>query len=605
MSEARLIREYPVGKRGEFVKSLPVKIAEGGRGCIVSGRATFEVQVYNKGQWAINELMPTEESARQKAKDLLAQKNIAGVRIIKESHFASDNRRESEIFKEIKQVEKTEDFAIQPVDSAPVCLQLGDYYKTAARTTISRLFTKYLEKFELTPFEVLHSHSNFKRIMNMEALVPSAVDKVAAVQAKALQEDSRKRREALWNAVDTLAKRAREIEGKPLPDLKASTLDAVLAQIDGKVADPDERQFLANVALVKVSLNWQGLLGKIAGLLPMARSEKDARSLVMVDEMMVDILSARTVIKDVIGISKHLGDAVMRILDLLEGKCAPTKFAAVELLEMLNSLFADDRLPLCKAALLDRVARDLGGPVRLTASEESSSDKDFFKILLARVISDKGVVGGSLIAAGLAERWARLNNVGGATGRRKSIEGVTGMLESSKHKFVFLLALYDDKAEADIRGAIEKQILTLVRQFDSIQKIAPTARTEKVRLQEVAAIQRLVLDSLLEDRFKRPIAYAFDVLVSDYIVQNNVIQRLDDQKLSFRDRALRLVAFASSGVLTVGKATTIAREAIVGYLRRKDFITEFSADLPTAEDKEKAIKEFYTLLAATGFDVKG
>jgi hypothetical protein len=549
--------------------------------------------------------MPTEESARQKARDLLAQKHIAGVRIIKESHFASDNRRESEIFKEIKQVEKSEDLAVMPVDSAPVCTQLADYYKTAARATVARLFTKYLEKFELTPLEILHSHSNFKRIMNMEALVPSAVDKVAGVQAKMLSEDSRKRREVLWSAVDALAKRAREAEGKPIPELKGSTLDAVLTQIDGKVADPDERQFLANVALVKVSLNWQGLLGKIGGLLPMAQSEKDARSLAMVDEMMTDILAARTVIKDVIGISKHLGDAVMRILDLIEGKCAPTKFAAVELLEMLNSLFAEDKLPLSKAALFDRVARDLSGPVRLTTSEEAASDKNFFKTMLDRIVSDKGVTGGSLIAAAVAERWARLNNVGGATGRKKSIEGVTGMLESSKHKFVFLLALYDDKAEADIRGAIEKQILTLVRQFDSIQKIAPNARTEKVRLQEVAAIQRLVLDSRLEERFKRPLAYAFDVLVSDYIVQNNVIQRLDDQKLSFRERALRLVAFASSGVLTVGKATTIAREAIVGYLRRKDFITAFTADLTAQEEKEKAIKEFYTLLAATGFDVKG
>ena len=43
----------------------------------------------------------------------------------------------------------------------------------------------------------------------------------------------------------------------------------------------------------------------------------------MVDEMMADILVAKTIIKDVIGVSKHMGDALMRILDLLEGKCAP------------------------------------------------------------------------------------------------------------------------------------------------------------------------------------------------------------------------------------------------------------------------------------------
>ena len=571
----------------------------------MSGRVAYEVQIYDKGHWAINELMPSEEAARQKAKDLLAQKHIVGVRIVKESHFASDSRRETEIFKEIKQADKDTDFTIQPVDSAPVCDRVTDYYKTAARATMGRLFTKYIEKFELTPLEVLHSHSNLKRIINMDALVPSAVDKVATIQARVTGEDTRKRREVLFSAIDTLAKRAREAEGKPIPELKGTTLDSVLARIDAKVTDPDERQFLANVALVKVSLTWQGWIGKIAGLLPLARSEQDERSLAMIDEMMADILMARTVIKDVIGISKHMGDAVLRVLDLIEGKCTPTKFAAVELVELLNALFVEDKLPRSKAALFERIARDLKGPVRLTSSEEIGPDKDFFNVLLDRVVTDKGVVGGSLLATALAERWARLNNVGGVTGRKKAIEGVSIVLKSSKHKFIYLLSLYDEKAEAEVRGMIEGHIRNLVRQLDTIQKIAPTARTEKARLQEVAAIQRLVLDSHLEERFKTPIANAFDALVSDYIVAENVIQRLDDNRMSFRDRALRLVGFAASGVLTVGKATAIARDAIITYLRRKDFITEFTADIAAPVDKEKAIKEFYTLLASTGFDVKG
>src|SRR5581483_1596138 len=114
-----------------------------------------------------------------------------------------------EIFKEIKQAERGEDFAIQPVDAAPVCERVSDYYRTAARTTMGRLFTKYLEKFELTPLEILHSHSNLKRIINLDNLVPSAIDKVAALQAKTTGEDSRKRRDVLFAAIDTLAKRAR------------------------------------------------------------------------------------------------------------------------------------------------------------------------------------------------------------------------------------------------------------------------------------------------------------------------------------------------------------------------------------------------------------
>ncbi len=569
------------------------------------GRVQYEIQTWNNGRWAINEVMPTEESARMKADNLLAQKHIVGVRIVKESHFANDSRRESEVFKKMKEAEKDEDFSVNAVETAPVCEKVSDYYKTAARTTMNRLFTKYLEKMEVTPLEMLHHSASLKRAMNLDTMVPSGVDKVASLQAKLTGEDARKRRDAIFTAVDQLAKRAREAEGKQLPELKGSTLDAVLRQIDAKTADEDERAFMANFALTKVSINWQGLLGKITNILPMARSEKDARAIAMVDEMMSDILQAKTIIKDVIGVSKHMGDAVMRIFDLLEGKCQPTKFACIEVMELLNPLFAENKLPRSKAILYERIERDLKSAVRLTTSEQTSADKDFFNELLKRTVSDRGVLGGRPIAAGLAERWARMNNVGGATGRKKAIEGVCSLLESGKHKFIFLLSLYDEGAEAEVRGAIELHIRGLVNQLNSIQKIAPNARTEKARLQETAFIQKLVLESSLELKFKTPLADAFDKLVSDYIVSENVIQRLDDSRLPFRERTTRIVSFCGSGVLTVGKATTIARDAIVSYLRRKDFITELTADLATPAEKEKAIKEFYGLLAGTGFDVRG
>src|SRR5262249_8208999 len=157
-----------------------------------------------------------------KADNLLAQKHIVGVRIVKESHFANDSRRESEIFKKMKEAEKDEDFSVNSVESAPVCEKVTDYYKTAARATMSRLFIKYLEKFELTPLELLHHHASLKRVMNLDTMVPSGVDRVATVQAKLTGEDARKRRDTIFAAVDQLAKRAREAEGKDIPELKGS-----------------------------------------------------------------------------------------------------------------------------------------------------------------------------------------------------------------------------------------------------------------------------------------------------------------------------------------------------------------------------------------------
>ncbi|MSO73077.1 MAG: hypothetical protein EXQ84_05640 [Rhodospirillaceae bacterium] len=325
----------------------------------------------------------------------------------------------------------------------------------------------------------------------------------------------------------------------------------------------------------------------MTGLLPMAKSQQDERARAMVDEMMADILMSRTVIKDVIGVSKRLGDAVMRLADLLEGKCEPTKFAVPELVELLNYLFANKMLPRSRDVLFDRIQRDLGSAVRLTNREDPAADKTFFDQILARVVDDKGVLGGRAMAIGLCDRWARIGNFGVAAGRKRAMEAVRDKLPSGRRKFVYLLAMYGTDADAEMRGTIEIQIRDLAAQMNTISKIAPAARTEKVRLQETAAIQKLVLDSQLPERLRDPIAAKFDELVSDYIISQGVIERLDDKQLAFRERATRLVTFCASGALTIGRATTIARDTIISYLRRKDFIGEYTLGIEDPAEKRK------------------
>jgi len=568
-----------------------------------TARIKFEVQLFSKNKWHISEVLQSEESARRKAEELLDKKETEGVRIIKESHFGSDNIRESEIFKQMKDVEKNEDFTVTPVDDAPLCDQVSEYYETQARTTMARLFSKYLEKMEITPLEMLHSHKNLKRALNLDSMIPSAVDKIASLHARATKTDSRQRKDIIYAAVDRIAARAREIDNKPLPELKGTTLDDLLAQIDSKFADEGERKYMANVALARASTQWTGWLGKMSELLPMAKTLKDQRARDMVDEMMSDILIAKTVIKDVIGVSKHMGDAIMRMLDLVEGKCQPSKFAVEELVDLLNILFAGDGLPRSKKILFDRIERDLRGPTRLTNSEDTQGDKDIFLQILNRVVTDQGVVGGRSMAYGLTDRWARLINLGGMAGRKKAMEEVRDKLSTTTRKFVYLIAMYDPTGDPNLTDAIITQLKTFAGQLNTIQMIAPEAKTQKARLQEATQVQRLVLDSQLGEPLKGALANKFDSVVSEYIITNKVIERIDDKALPFRERAKRLVMFCTGGVLTEGKAKSIARESVVGYLKRKDFVSEYTADIADPVEKENAIRDFYALLAKTGFGV--
>lgn len=96
-------------------------------------------------------MLASEEAARAKAQSLLLQKGIAGVKIIKETKFSESSVRESEIFCQMKEAEDTTDYSIAPVEAAPLCEQVADYYHAAARNTMARIFSKYLEKQEMTP----------------------------------------------------------------------------------------------------------------------------------------------------------------------------------------------------------------------------------------------------------------------------------------------------------------------------------------------------------------------------------------------------------------------------------------------------------------------
>ena len=331
-------------------------------------------------------------------------KTTAGVRIVKESHFGKDRHRESEIFVEMKESKEEEDLSVTSVEDSPICEKVSDYYKTASRTTMARLFAKYLEKHEMTPFEMLHSHNNLKRMINFQTMVPSAVDKIATLHARATGKDTRTCRDDIFDALDEIANRAHEIEQTKLPELTDSSLDEVLAKIDARFSDEEERSYMANVALTRESINWRGWIGKMGALLPMAQTQNDQRSKDMIDEMLADIFMAKTVIKDVIGVSKHLGDAILRMIDLVEGKCEPTKFAAEDLLELLNALFAADMLPRSKQVIFDRIERDLNSAVRLASREDKHDDKPFFDTLVDRIIQEDHVIGGLPLATGLTER---------------------------------------------------------------------------------------------------------------------------------------------------------------------------------------------------------
>ena len=568
------------------------------------GRANYEIHIQKEGRWVVDDIVKNEQQALAQAEALFAHPKTEGVRVLREWK-RGEEEIENEILCRMKTVTQKEDYSLTDVDEAPFCTKVNEYYETASRVTIGRMFSKYLERHEMIPTELLHDHKTLKRLMNFDTLMPSAVDRIAKLHARTGAVDQKTRRDQIFDAVEKIHKRAKRTAEQNVPELKDFDLDAVLAQVDQEEEDERRRLALATTSLVQASLGWRGWIAKMGRLLPMARNQQDARAIALIDSMVADVLNAKTVVKDVLGVSKHLGDAIMRMCDLLEGHCKPTQFADEELLEILNELFAANVLPESRQVIITRISRDLKGVVRITNSELEEDDRTYFKTMVDRLVTTDKVVGGGEVAEGLAERYSRLENIGGAAGRLKAIESLVENIEVPKRQFVFYLALLDSSLDPELKPKVLEQLDLLFARLNSIQAIAPDVRKDFERLQQARSLQDMILASTLEDDLRHRMGRSIDNVVTKYIVEEKVIERMDDQSLPFKDRAERLVKFCASGMLTEGRATEIARERITSYLRRKDFVAEYTADIPDPAEKEAAVRNFYKLLAETGFNLSG
>ena len=233
-----------------------------------SGRASFEVQVQSDERWTIENQFDSEEAARASAKVVAGKRMHQAVRIIKYWQRADGGTTETVILQQAVGIAEAK-VTPSPIEDAPYCKKLRDYYSADSRETIGRLLRKYLEKVILTPTELIHSSKALKRVQEVDTLFPPAVDRVAALQAKAAQEDSRARRDEIFKAITQMTQRARRTEEIPnLPKLRRNDLAQMLGEIE-KLAPPAESEYYALVVLsgdLMQHNNWLAKLERLASL---------------------------------------------------------------------------------------------------------------------------------------------------------------------------------------------------------------------------------------------------------------------------------------------------------------------------------------------------
>ncbi len=555
----------------------------------------FDIQVLRDDRWITEAIRGSEMDARALAKTYLKNPQCGGARIVANAVKHDGTISESVIFQETQNVSGGKPIRIQPLDISPLrCSSPKDFFSLECRMILNRLFREYLEEVTLTPTEVLHSYKQLQRLFDRDTLRLSAVSHIATLQTKGTEKPAKQRQAELNKMIDQITQQAREAQSIKLPRPK-DKFSATLAAVPKLDSHPVE--YLAMVVLSRDLTNIPSWTGKIDRLCDMALHEHDRTALLLLDTVIADLLGAN-VIQELLGWQRSLGSAIISMLDLADGTLDTSSSDARETADRLVTLFHENSLPASQRVLVDRALRQLKSSAPLYKADPSKEMEEYQRVL-ARLLVPGGILSGAQAAEALTLRGSQFVEAGGKSGRRAAIGATVEALPDPARGAMYLAELSNTELLEDHLDDIVEQ-LDIVFSARVINQLCQQSMSHKDRMMTATGAFTATAASSLPDDIKEQVTAHIDNVLERYLIDENIIDRLDNPGTHLRDRAVRLVKFCGAGVLPEGKALNLARKRIIKILRQPNFDAGFIEGIDEPAKAERALRDFHKLLVRGG-----
>ena len=557
-------------------------------------RATFELQVKKDSRWVAQGTFDSEPEAKAVADRQFAGRACEGVRIMRNWLRADGLIIETEIHCQTKTVKEDETVRLAQVNEPPpVCETDTDFHGYGSRQFINRLFRAYLDKVVLTPLEIVHDFKEFKRLQNEGMLLSGAVERAAQLQAGEGGADAKARAEEIHNLVDTLIGRARKYETVKVPKIAAKLGDA-MAELGAAANEP-----LAAVMLTRDLAGHRTWLAKLARLADLVRGEDNAEAVALLDLALSDVLTSN-VLGDLLGAQDGLASAIITMFDLADGRMDTGPSEAGASTGMLNTLMAEGKLPLCRICLMDRAHRQLKSAQPLFRADPAREVVEFNRIV-ERVLVPGGFISGPETAEALTLRSMRVTAQGGVAGRRAAILATLRAMPDMASGVVYLTELLKSSFGQENADDIGLKLNEAMSK-PTLQEFTERKLTPSERMARGSQAYRLLEAAECSDTIKSRVLNHIDTLIDNFLVSEQIIEKLDANDSHLRHRATRLVRFCAAGMVPPkGKARTRTQTRILTMLRQPSFDQHFIEGIPDAENAQKSLRDFHQLLVKAGF----
>lgn len=265
-------------------------------------------------------------------------------------------------------------------DAGPRCEAADDLLQRPACQVIGTLLRGLLDALGASPLELLVDEAWSARLQPHQALLASAIRKIASLQTTG---DPTARLATLERLVGETQRRARAAGARMprLPDLDAGGIDVLLARI--RALGAVDGEFLAVRAMARCLRGAGSPSSKIEMLLALLAPGPSAAGTALADRFLAGLVDAPSTVRDLLGHQPDLGTALIALCRFATGGTPAGRGDWTDLACRLAGPLAAGLLPDTRDALWDRVACGLLSD-RLLAAERHAEwpllktlDKEF------------------------------------------------------------------------------------------------------------------------------------------------------------------------------------------------------------------------------------
>jgi len=472
---------------------------------------TFEVFTADGNRWIYDSTHEVRSAALQQAETLLAAGGHDGVRVVAES----ERTGEEEVLLE-ERSDRDKVITLVPVDEAPVCENLNDFFRFPARRTAGRLLRNLLNDQGISALEFGFNPGQLMMFERNDKIFPPAMHRIAAIQAREAGAKHEDRLEFLYRIFENIKERAKAGgEGdaeKYAALLKSKGLNS-LVEAAGEWEKEHNRDYSilgALAAHITGRADWDG---KLKLLINLSLDTPSPGAVEFLDEITAEILDGAEAVMQVLGGQPDTATANRMLINLSQGQCPSPKKPISCLSELNNMIFRLD-MPLVEQVLLERVQNEIGGVRRLTR-EGREVDRDAFVGLARSLAEGSGILGGADMCEALVKR-ARITLPQGETDLsvEQAIDHLLDLLPNRAVRLGFLL----DLAASALGGREEMLIMEALdrisKQLSFLASLIPDVDgPEKVIVVVNELKQRLSRPGLPEG-WRKSLAATLDGLIN-------------------------------------------------------------------------------------------